>query len=207
MIGGPMAGRVVMASSLWLVSMLAQTETMPGVPGSGWVGAGLLGAVLAWLMFKHLPDKDRQLKELVTLFQSQIIAKDNQLTLQLGEKDKQLEVKDTSLRAQLEKKDEQIDRVLDRRTEESKEMLKAFDMQVRQMHAENQTKLDKVIQHCKEETTKSNDAFMHDLNRLGEAIEDLASLLRDNGMIRTRRRRNFPPSTPDNPEEGTEGHK
>lgn len=30
--------------------------------GSGWVGAGLLGAVLAWVFFKHLPDKDAQLK-------------------------------------------------------------------------------------------------------------------------------------------------
>jgi hypothetical protein len=30
---------------------------------SGWVGAGLLGLVLAWLLLRHLPDKDRQLSD------------------------------------------------------------------------------------------------------------------------------------------------
>ncbi len=33
--------------------------------GAGWVGAGLLGSVLAWLLFVHLPAKDKQLKELL----------------------------------------------------------------------------------------------------------------------------------------------
>ena len=28
--------------------------------GSGWIGAGLLGAVLSWLLFVHLPAKDKQ---------------------------------------------------------------------------------------------------------------------------------------------------
>lgn len=31
--------------------------------GAGWFGAGLLGAVLSWLLLKHLPEKDRQSKE------------------------------------------------------------------------------------------------------------------------------------------------
>lgn len=44
--------------------MLAQTAD-PISGGAGWVGAGLLGLVLAWLLLKHLPDKDRQLNSLV----------------------------------------------------------------------------------------------------------------------------------------------
>lgn len=32
---------------------------------SGWAGAGLLGLVLAWLLFKHLPEKDKQIKDLI----------------------------------------------------------------------------------------------------------------------------------------------
>lgn len=32
---------------------------------SGWVGAGLLGAILLWLFTMHLPAKDKQLKELL----------------------------------------------------------------------------------------------------------------------------------------------
>ena len=32
---------------------------------SGWAGAGLLGAVLAWLLLKHLPAKDAQFATLI----------------------------------------------------------------------------------------------------------------------------------------------
>ena len=32
---------------------------------AGWVGTGLLGAVLSWIFFWHLPAKDKQLKELM----------------------------------------------------------------------------------------------------------------------------------------------
>lgn len=33
--------------------------------GAGWFGAGLLGLVLGWLMLKHLPDKDKQVENLI----------------------------------------------------------------------------------------------------------------------------------------------
>jgi hypothetical protein len=33
---------------------------------SGWVGAGLLGLVLGWLLYKHLPDKDQQITGLIS---------------------------------------------------------------------------------------------------------------------------------------------
>lgn len=46
-------------------------QTLPSSGGdlggySGWAGAGLLGLVLSWLLFKHLPDKDRQIKDLIS---------------------------------------------------------------------------------------------------------------------------------------------
>ncbi len=41
-------------------------------PGAGWVGAGLLGSVLAWLLLKHLPAKDAQLERLVDKFDAQL---------------------------------------------------------------------------------------------------------------------------------------
>lgn len=38
---------------------------MEGLAGNaGWAGAGLLGLVLVWLFFFHLPAKDKQVKEL-----------------------------------------------------------------------------------------------------------------------------------------------
>lgn len=46
------------------LTILAQSpESLSG--GAGWVGAGLLGLVLFWLLLKHLPDKDKQLEKLL----------------------------------------------------------------------------------------------------------------------------------------------
>ncbi len=50
---------------------MAQAE-MVGT-GAGWVGAGLLGSVLFWLLMRHLPDKDRQIKELLADKDKQIM--------------------------------------------------------------------------------------------------------------------------------------
>ena len=38
----------------------------------GWVSAGLLGSVLAWLLHKHLPDKDKQIADLIGTFLNEI---------------------------------------------------------------------------------------------------------------------------------------
>lgn len=46
------------------VVLLAQIAADPISGGAGWIGAGLLGAVLAWLMFVHLPGKDKLIREL-----------------------------------------------------------------------------------------------------------------------------------------------
>lgn len=48
---------------MWLIFADVVTDPISG--GAGWVGAGLLGAVLGWLLLKHLPEKDRQQKELI----------------------------------------------------------------------------------------------------------------------------------------------
>ena len=62
--------------------------------GAGWVGAGLLGLVLAWLLLKHLPDKDRQtalliaakdsaVNDVVKVFREEVREQrhDNQMTI------------------------------------------------------------------------------------------------------------------------------
>lgn len=36
--------------------------------GGGWVGTGLLGAVLSWLLLRHLPEKDRTSREMLDAF-------------------------------------------------------------------------------------------------------------------------------------------
>lgn len=65
-----------------LISFLAaQGATAPSeiVGTTGWVGAGLLGLVLAWLLGIHLPAKDKQIRELLDTGIKQMEVKDAQL--------------------------------------------------------------------------------------------------------------------------------
>lgn len=51
---------------LGLLAQAAESDAARVLGGeSGWVGAGLLGLVLSWLLFKHLPDKDKQLEKFI----------------------------------------------------------------------------------------------------------------------------------------------
>ncbi len=68
-----------------LLGLLAQNPVSDSISAtSGWVGTGLLGAVLSWLLFVHLPGKDKQLKELMG-------DKDGQLKALMESKDKAVE--------------------------------------------------------------------------------------------------------------------
>lgn len=49
-----------------LFLLIAQQTSDPLSGGAGWVGAGLLGLVLSWLLLKHLPDKDKQFATFVS---------------------------------------------------------------------------------------------------------------------------------------------
>lgn len=92
----------------WWLSTLAvlladdAVTNIAGLPGgAGWVGAGLLGSVLGWMFFIHLPSKDKQLKELID-------AKDAQLKDLLTDKDMQIKGiitdKDTQINVLLQNK-------------------------------------------------------------------------------------------------------
>jgi hypothetical protein len=50
---------------LTVLILLFAADGLDALGGSGWVGAGLLGSVLLWIFFKHLPDKDKQMKHLI----------------------------------------------------------------------------------------------------------------------------------------------
>jgi hypothetical protein len=51
--------------SCLIALLLSQVSADPLSGGAGWVGAGLLGAVLAWLCLLHLPGKDKQIERLI----------------------------------------------------------------------------------------------------------------------------------------------
>lgn len=48
-----------------LLILFAQVTADPLSGGAGWVGTGLLGSVLGWLLFVHLPNKDKQILGLI----------------------------------------------------------------------------------------------------------------------------------------------
>jgi hypothetical protein len=73
--------------SLFLFAQVA--NPIPGY--EGWAGAGLLGLVLAWLFFWHLPAKDKQITDLV------------------GEMTKLVEKKDADAKDLVEKHDRRVD--------------------------------------------------------------------------------------------------
>lgn len=52
-------------ATLFLSGMVIGQAGEPISGGAGWVGAGMLGSVLAWLLFVHLPSKDKQIKEMI----------------------------------------------------------------------------------------------------------------------------------------------
>lgn len=45
------------------MELFAQVDSLSG--SGGWLGAGLFGLVLAWLLLVHLPAKDKQLMDLI----------------------------------------------------------------------------------------------------------------------------------------------
>lgn len=76
------------------MDLLAQVDSLSG--GGGWLGAGLLGLVLGWLLLRHLPEKDRQIKEILD-------AKDKQFTELLDAKDKQIDEQRKEFACSMEK--------------------------------------------------------------------------------------------------------
>lgn len=115
------------------ILLLAQSVA-PGSGWEGWTGAGLLGCVLGWLLLKHLPAKDQQLKEYVEF-------KDNQLKKVLEDKDAAL----ADLAAKYERKLEVV--------------AKAFEKEAIESRIEFKRALDTVMAHCTEETRRIIEVF------------------------------------------------
>jgi hypothetical protein len=73
---------ILVAMPLVLAADVA--ESLAG--GAGWVGTGLLGAVLAWLCYVRLPANDRMLQALIADKDKILADKDKQLAILLEHK-------------------------------------------------------------------------------------------------------------------------
>jgi hypothetical protein len=89
-----MVTAVLLLRTCWLfgavkgIELLAFAQVNSSDPisgGAGWVGAGLLGLVLGWLLFVHLPAKDKQLAALIESKDKQIADLVTSNNRQIGE--------------------------------------------------------------------------------------------------------------------------
>jgi gas vesicle protein len=124
----------VACAAVW--AQAAVTDPISG--GAGWVGAGLLGLVLGWLMFIHLPAKDKQLKELI-------------------------DVKDKQIKDLIDDKDKALTEIVKAKDDRIKEVMDAKDSRMHRLSEDFRGALDKVVEHCKEESEKLAERFSGEL--------------------------------------------
>jgi DNA anti-recombination protein RmuC len=106
--------------------------------GAGWVGAGLLGLVLGWLMFIHLPAKDKQLQAVIDnkdkVLNDLIQAKDSRIKEVMEVKDQRIQQLSTDFRAAL-------DKVVDHCQEEAEKLAQRFSGELASVRMEVQKPL------------------------------------------------------------------
>jgi hypothetical protein len=120
--------------------------------GAGWVGAGLLGLVLAWLLFIHLPAKDKQLAVLIE------------------NKDRQI--------ADLVTSRDMFVRELTHNFRDAMQVASiAAALQDKERRDDYKASLATVVNHCEKETGQISDAIRKDLADLVALVVALRQLM------------------------------
>lgn len=132
--------------SAGMLAQQVQQSPDPISGGAGWVGAGLLGLVLGWLLLKHLPAKDQQVKDLVEA------------------KDKQSKDKDDAHAAML------TSMWLKHREQLAEFVAEAQRLTVEQRNEFRHT-LQMVIDHCQRDGEAQTTAIVKELQHLGERLD------------------------------------
>lgn len=128
---------------MYSIVLVAQAPD-PISGGAGWVGAGLLGLVLSWLLLKHLPDKDKQIKEMMSIHDNIQTNKDTQIQTIVNSN--QSALKD------LWEKESTAIRELTASSQKSIETIaSAFTKNIDTLVASNQRAVDAVTAHCQSE--------------------------------------------------------
>lgn len=134
----------------WLnkITALVAQASDPISGGAGWVGAGLLGMVLAWLLLKHLPDKDRQTREQQERWAQFTAEKDGQFLERLNNKDLQ------------------IDRLMEGRNLVVRELTTDFAEQLRESRKEFKDALNEILQQHDRQVTELSVAIKQEFERM-----------------------------------------
>ena len=134
---------------LGVLLLLAQAPDLTTLSGtSGWVGTGLLGAVLAWVFFVHLPAKDKKEENLLKVNIEQIRDINTQHTIQIKELSSQY-------------------------AQQIKELVARADASDRERRQDSKENLQMVISHCARETESLSKA----VSESTMAISDLRDIM------------------------------
>lgn len=137
-------------------NLYGQLGADPISGGAGWVGAGLLGLVLGWLLILHLPAKDKQLKELQDARDNQvkeIIDGHNTLTRDLV----------AQMRTVAEGKDKQLADIVNKKWEIIQALTRDYKEGLKEVAA-----------HCEVELSRLTQYWQSHMGQLTQAIQDLA---------------------------------
>jgi Skp family chaperone for outer membrane proteins len=161
-----------------LTAQVIAPPALDGITGAGWVGTGLLGSVLAWIFFAHIPAKDKQVAE-----------KDRQIIALIESRDAM--VKELTATHQ-----EAIKSLVAANQDVIKSMAADFraavaDLEKRSSEADREKRhdfnnqLQMVTNHYEKELSLTNQAIRRDLDEMGGVMGDLRKLIsemRDKNM-------------------------
>lgn len=133
-----------------LLLLVQLTDPISG--GAGWVGAGLLGCVLCWLLFIHLPAKDKQLKEFI-------------------------ESKDAVAERLYVSKDAAAKELAEIHAEQMTALVIIRDATDKEKREDFKESLLLITSHCKDEMAAMSSTWTHELTELTRAIQDLSELV------------------------------
>jgi PAS domain S-box-containing protein len=165
------SGGIGVEHLLLLFSQANPTDSLSG--NGGWVGAGLLGLVLAWLLLRHLPEKDRQLSD-------KDKAHETRVKEILDTRDKQLEAKDVAIQSLIVAKDNRVEAIAEANAKVVREVVKncaddgkANREQQERMHAQGMEMLTRLYETGREavHATKNLDNALRLRNHLAAAVQ------------------------------------
>jgi hypothetical protein len=126
-------------------------ETFPGAPA--WVGTGLLGGVLGWLLFVHLPSKDKQISSLI------------------ADRDRAMQEKD-------ERHDVHTRAITDQFNTTMAAIVVRYTEAERDRRGDFQASLTMIVNHCEKETSQTGAAIRKNLEGFGQLMEEVRDELR-----------------------------
>jgi hypothetical protein len=144
-----------MTSPWWQLWLWADAggviETFPGAPA--WVGTGLLGGVLGWLLFVHLPAKDKQISALIA-------------------------DRDKAISEQAQRHDAHTRDITDRFNEAMSGIVVRYTEQERERRTDYREALAVVVNHCERETAQTGAIIKKNLDNFSALMQEVRDELR-----------------------------